>query len=183
MAPLTAAAHDHAKTIAVDFMFLDLNSCTRCVGTDRNLEAALGAVRQIVEQTGVQVEVRKHLVDSEETARRLRLVSSPTIRVNGNDIALELKESSCSDEACTDGCGADIDCRMWTHHGEDSTQAPVGLIVDAVLREIYAPRAGTGLQAYELPDNLRRLFGSKAQASRPAAPDESMTTGRMAGVP
>src|SRR5207244_8375041 len=100
--------------------------------------------------------------------RRLRLVSSPKIGVNGTDIALELNESSCGDEACTDGCGADIDCRVWTHDGEESTQAPVGLIIDAVLREIYEPHAGTEVQAYELPDNLRRFFANRAKASRAA---------------
>src|SRR5439155_13477789 len=76
------------------------------------------------------------------------------------------------DEACTDGCGADIDCRVWTHDGEESTQAPVGLIIDAVRREIYEPHAGTEVQAYKLPDNLRRFFANRAKASRAAARNE-----------
>lgn len=135
--------------VVIDFLFLDLSACDRCVGTDEHLTAALQVVRQVLEPTGRQVQVRKHLVGTEEQARRLRFLSSPTLRVNGRDIAVELKESSCGSESCTDGCGAHIDCRVWTYQGQEFTAAPVGLIVDAVLREVYsggtsaAPESGS----------------------------------------
>jgi hypothetical protein len=38
---------------------------------------------------------RKTLVETAEQARELLFVSSPTLRINGRDIALELKESPC----------------------------------------------------------------------------------------
>lgn len=158
---------DEADTISIDFLFLDLSTCTRCVGTGQSLEAALGAVRQVVEMTGAKIEVRKTQVETAEQARRLRFVASPTIRVNGRDIALELKESSCGSEACADGCGDHIDCRVWTYRGKDSTQAPVGLIVDAILAAIYSGRtpAAHGGSAYELPENLQRFFVGKREAA------------------
>ena len=160
------------REVVIDFLFLDLTTCDRCVGTGEHLTAALDAVRQVLEPTGRQVQVHRHLVATEEQARRLRFVSSPTLRVNGRDIAVELKESSCGSECCTDGCGAHIDCRVWTHHDQEYTAAPVGLIVDAVLREVYSggtsatPEVSPG-EPYDLPENLRRFFQGTQQVTPP----------------
>jgi len=98
-------ASQTANRLRIDFLFLDLTTCSRCLGANQSLEAAFEVVREVVEATGVEVEVDKVLVESEEQARAQRFVSSPTIRVNGRDVALELRESSCGSEACTDGCG------------------------------------------------------------------------------
>ena len=42
---------------------------------------------------GATVSMRKTLVDTEQKALELGFVSSPTIRVNGEDIALQLQIS------------------------------------------------------------------------------------------
>ena len=163
-------AQQTAGKIVIDFLFLDLTSCERCVGTDENLSAALQATRQVLEASGRQVEVRKHHVRTEQDARRLRFVSSPTLRLNGKDLAVELTETSCGSEACADGCGAHIDCRVWTHQGRQYTQAPVPMIVDAVLREIYTDQQPTEQDTepaapYEVPENLQRFFRAKHQVT------------------
>jgi len=82
-----------SETLRIDFLFLDLTTCTRCLGADRSLASALEVVREVLEATGVEVEVGKILVESAEHARALRLVSSPTIRVAGQDVALELRRA------------------------------------------------------------------------------------------
>ena len=154
--------------LRIDFLFLDRTTCTRCLGADRSLESALEVVRDVLEASGVEVEVNKVLVESEEQARALRFVSSPTIRVDGRDVALELRESSCGSEACTDGCGDQIACRVWVHRGREYTEPPVAMIVDAVLGHVYggAPgRAAPEPEAYELPENLARFFLGKAAAA------------------
>ena len=46
-----AAAHQ----LAIDFMYLDLETCTRCRGTDANLEAALAEVGRVLDAAGVEV--------------------------------------------------------------------------------------------------------------------------------
>lgn len=155
-----------ARELVVDFMYLDLETCTRCRGTDANLEAALAQVQQVLAVAGVAISLRKTLVASAEQARALGFVSSPTIRVDGHDIALELRESSCAEcgEAC--GCDGAIDCRVWVWQDQEYTQAPPAMIVDAILREVYAgsqrpvdpaPAAG------DVPENLMRFFDGKAQ--------------------
>jgi hypothetical protein len=145
--------------LQIDFLYLDLETCTRCRGTDRNLESALEAASKSLSAAGPAVEGNKVHVTSVEQARELRFESSPTIRVNGRDVALELRESSCGEEACTDGCGEGIACRVWLHEGREHTEPPVEMILEAIEREA----------AFELPPNLERFFAGKEAA---AAHDE-----------
>jgi hypothetical protein len=171
MAVVTSARAHAAPTLdslRIEFLFLDLTSCTRCLGADRSLESALDIVHEVLDATGIEVEVDKILVESAEQARTLRFVSSPTIRVNGIDLALELRESSCGAEACTDGCGDQIACRVWVHRGQEYTEPPVAMIVDAILEHVYRgppPRARVKARSYELPENLARFFSGKAASS------------------
>ena len=72
----------NTKVIEIDFLFIDLETCTRCKGTDANLEAALTTVQSVLEAAGATVSLRKTLVDTEQRALELGFVSSPTIRVN-----------------------------------------------------------------------------------------------------
>ena len=150
--------------LVIDFMYLDLETCTRCRGTDANLEAALAEVGRVLNAAGVEVSVRKTLVPSAEQARALGFISSPTIRVNGTDIALELRESSCAEcgEAC--GCDGAIDCREWVWQGQVYKVAPTAMIVDAILREVYgAGERSLAPVPAALPENLERFFAGKAQ--------------------
>ena len=148
--------------LAIEFLFLDLTTCTRCLGADRSLESALEVVRDVLEATGVAVEVNKVLVESEEQARALRLVSSPTIRVDGDDVALELRESSCGSEACTDGCGDQIACRVWVHRGREYTEPPVAMIVDAILGHVYGG-APARARLSRRPTSCRRTWPASSQ--------------------
>src|SRR5215210_9070214 len=99
------AAPAATQPLGIDFLYLDLETCTRCRGTDANLAAALMEVGRVLEAAGVEVVVRKTLVASAEQARALGFVSSPTLRVNGADIALELRESRCAE--CGETCACD----------------------------------------------------------------------------
>jgi Domain of unknown function (DUF2703) len=159
------------EKLRIEFLFLDLTTCTHCLGADRGLETALDVVREVLDSAGVEVEVDKVLVTSGEQARALCFVSSPTIRVDGRDGALELRESSCGSEACTDGCGDHIACRVWVYRGREYTEPPVAMIVDAILRRVYSdpPRSGAYKpEAYELPENLARFFAGKTAAAESA---------------
>lgn len=165
-----ATTHEHLR---IDFLFLDLETCTRCLGTDRNLESALEAVRELLATAGTEVDVNKVHVTSAEQAQELGFESSPTIRVNDRDVALELRESSCGSEACAAGCSESIACRVWVHAGEEYTEPPVAMIVDAILREVYGG-AVTGrepeAEPFELSENLERFFAGNAQAAATEEP-------------
>jgi hypothetical protein len=175
---MTAASEENTMTtemqpttaikIEIDFMYIDLEVCTRCKGTDVNLDAALKTVRGVLESAGAEVAVRKTLVDSESKAMELGFVSSPTIRVNGRDIALELRESSCAscDEVC--GCEGQVDCRVWVYQGKEHTVAPVPMIVDAILTAVYGTKEEMPVpsRATPVPENLKRFFAAKAAKAR-----------------
>jgi hypothetical protein len=159
------------RELLIDFLYFDLETCTRCRGTDANLEAALADVGHVVAAAGVDVSVRKTLVASAEQARMLGFVSSPTIRVNGQDIALELRESSCAEcgEAC--GCEGSIDCRVWVWQGQEYTQAPPAMIVDAILQAVFSgvPQAAAPVPMGAVPDNVVRFFAGKERLANETA--------------
>jgi hypothetical protein len=130
-------------------------------------------VRRVLEITGTSVRVKKVVVESEEEARQHRFVSSPTIRVAGHDIAFDTLESKC--ESCTDlcGCTEGTSCRLWRYQGAEHTEAPVGLIVEALLRELASAQSGAVAVAegasYELSANLRDFFAGKAAGAAATA--------------
>lgn len=161
----TAIRNIKTKQVEIDFMYIDLETCTRCKGTDANLSIALDSATKVLEASDVEVTIRKTLVDTEQKALELGFVSSPTIRVNGSDIALELRESSCA--SCGEACGCDggIDCRVWVYQGQEYTAAPVGMIVDAILSAVSsqletAPKPQAQTQK-AVPENLKLFFASK----------------------
>ena len=149
------------RRIDVEFLYGDLSVCTRCQGTEASLDDALDDVTRVLEPTGTEVVVHKVHVESEEQARDLHFVSSPTIRINGRDIQARVIESRC--ESCGDLCGEDVNCRVWVYQGKEYTTPPKGLIIDAILREVYgggqgAPAAAPG---GDVPENLRRFFADR----------------------
>ncbi len=105
------------RLIKIELLALDLTSCTRCVGTLQNIETAINIVQPALAVTGVQVNVRRLIIESEEQARQYRFFASPTVRINGKDIVLETIESQC--DSCTDLCGSDegTSCRVWPYQG------------------------------------------------------------------
>jgi hypothetical protein len=158
----TSAQKIAKKEIEIEFLYLDLSSCEPCQGSESNLEEALQEVSLLLEKTGAEVFVKKIHVESYEQALALGFVSSPTIRLNGRDVALEVKENYCS--SCSDLSGTETFCRVWNFQGEEFSTVPKPLVVEAVLKEIYgAGRKETTLEASaeqieKSLDNLKRFF-------------------------
>ena len=171
------------KTIDIEFLYIDLTTCTRCRGTDESLGRALEAVLSVLSATGKTVNLKKVLIDSEEKARAHRFLSSPTIRVNGRDAALGTKESRCG--SCGDIAGQATDCRVWVYEGAEYTEAPEALLVDAILHAAYAPPApATKPEPYPgVPENLLRFFDAKATTAGgpccPTAADDASCCGTV----
>ena len=171
MTTTSQSVPQNSRVLDLQVLALDLSTCTRCVGTLANIETAIETVQRVLEVTGSSVRVQKIVVESEEEARQYGFVSSPTIRIAGRDITFDTLESKC--ESCTDlcGCTEGTSCRLWRYQGAEHTEAPVGLIVEALLRELASAQPGAVAVAeaptYELPANLRDFYAGKA--SRAAA--------------
>lgn len=144
------------KSIIIDFLYLDVTVCERCQGTDKNLDEAIDEVANILKATNVEVKVNKINVNTEELARQYKFVTSPTIRINGNDIQMDYKESLC--ESCGDLCGDDVDCRVWIYQGNEYTKPPKAMIIEAILKTIYGGENTKQEIEYTLPDNLKNFY-------------------------
>ncbi len=148
------------KRIAIDFLYLDTTVCARCQNTETALDEAVSSVAMVLNTAGYEVKANRVNITTRELAIQYQFVSSPTIRVNGKDIAFELKESLCED--CGTLCGDAVDCRVWEYNGVEYTAPPRELIVNAILREVYSPTEGASEhETYRLPTNLEAFFSAK----------------------
>lgn len=77
----------------IDFLYLDTTVCGRCQNTEKALDEAVASVAGVLNAAGYEVNVNKVNITTRELAIQYQFISSPTIRVNGNDIAAELQET------------------------------------------------------------------------------------------
>lgn len=146
------------KSILVEYMYLDLKVCTRCIDNMYVLERALYKIIPTLALAGYKVNLKRIEITDEDVAREHHFLSSPTIRVNGHDICDEVVENDC--DCCKDICGTDVDCRVFKYDGVDSEVAPEAMIIDGIMRyassEVIVPEGD-----YVLPENLRTFFRGK----------------------
>lgn len=150
------------RSLLIEFLYLDLNDCNWCQDTETNFDKAISETENILKAIGVDVTVKKTHVQSEQQAFELGFESSPTIRINGNDIQFDVKESYC--ESCSNLCGEDVACRIWIYQGKEYTAPPKGMIIDAIMREVYAgskKNADTSSKTKGVPENLKKFFAAK----------------------
>jgi len=154
------------RSVDIQFLYLDLETCSRCQGTEAVLAEALAEVARVLDSAGYDVKLTKIKAETAEQATSLGLVSSPTIRVNSRDIQMDVRESVCG--PCSDISGEATDCRVWVYQGVEHEVPPKAMIVEAVLREVFSPeqnRSTTVPAEFALPDNLKRFFQSRESAA------------------
>ena len=155
---------EEKRRLDIDFLYLDLSVCERCQDTESTLKEAIEEVARILEMTGIAIAMNKIHVTSEEQAVALGFLVSPTIRVNDRDIQMNFRESLCESCGTLCECEGGVSCREWEYHGQWYTAPPKGLIIEAILKEVYGG-AGEGrdeLQKPEVaPENLKRFFSDK----------------------
>lgn len=151
------------RQITIDFLYLDLSICERCQGAETNLADAVNEVSTVLRAAGFEIVVNKVNINSRELAIKYRFLSSPTIRVNGRDIAYEVQETSCKE--CGDLCGDSVDCRVWVQDGIEYTEPPKSMIINAILKEVYGGHSSNHLvnERYEIPQNLITFFDALAR--------------------
>ena len=102
-----------ARKLAAEFLYLDLDSCTWCQETERNLEAVMAQVGPVLDALGVELSLSKRQVRGEAEATALGMTVSPTVRLNGRDIQRGAELAHCG--PCSELCGEATDCRVWSH--------------------------------------------------------------------
>ncbi|MDD4688894.1 MAG: DUF2703 domain-containing protein [Eubacteriales bacterium] len=153
------------KKIVVEYLYLDLQSCDRCIGTDNVLDEVMITLTPALQIAGYEVEYKKIKMETAELAEQYRFLSSPTIRVNGQDICQSVTENSC--DCCSDISGTDVDCRVFEYNGESFEVPPKEMLADAILRTVFSfyEEACCCNSEYELPDNLKLFFEGKKNKS------------------
>lgn len=157
---------NQSKQIDIQLLYLDLDVCEPCQATESNLELALDEVSQLLEKSGHHIKLEKIHIDSEQSAIQNRFLSSPTIRVNGQDIQLDYREDHCS--TCSSLTNeSSIDCRTWVYQGQEYHAPPREMIIESVLRSVYSDtgHASDEENSYLLPENLKNFFANKKEIS------------------
>ena len=152
------------RRVVIDFLYLDLSVCKWCQGTDKSLEEALNDISNVLQASGIEVVVNKINVTSQELAIKHKFISSPTIRVNGRDIQMEVREKLC--DSCGDLCGDNVDCRVWVYNGEEYTIPPKALIIEGILKAVYGGETAYDSTEYKLPENLKKFYKSMNQKNK-----------------
>jgi NAD-dependent dihydropyrimidine dehydrogenase PreA subunit len=152
------------KTVNVQYLYLDLTTCDRCIGTDKELDDVMMVLTPALELAGLKVEYEKVEMGTAEIAEKYRFLSSPTVRVNGRDICESVAENHCL--CCGEISGTQIDCRVFEYEGETYEVPPKEMLAEAILRAAFG-ESGLGCDCgdYELPENLKSFYDGKSRKS------------------
>lgn len=147
------------KEVKIDYLYLDLETCERCIDTNKVLEEALKVIRPILEFIDYQLIYRKIEIQSIDYAEKYHFLSSPTIRVNGLDIYSSVSETRC--ECCSKISGKDISCRVYKQEEQIYEIPPIKILVEAILKAIYTTSNEIQDSNYEVPQNIKNFFEEK----------------------
>jgi len=148
------------KVVVVEYLYLDLQTCERCIGTDNVLDEVMLVLTPALELTGFTVEYKKIEIKTADMAIQHQFVSSPTIRVNGQDICKSVAENSCG--CCSEISNTDVECRVFEYNGKTYEVPPKEMLAEGILQIIFG-RYGEGSSSdkYEFPENLKNFFDGK----------------------
>lgn len=124
------------------------------------LDEVMMTLTPALQLAGYEIEYKKTEIRTEEMARQYKFLSSPTIRVNGNDISQTVSENSCG--CCSEISGTDVDCRVFEFNGETYEVPPKEMLAEAVLQSVFGSMDDVcSFGEYILPDNLKKFFEGK----------------------
>lgn len=152
------------RQVKVDYLYLDLSSCERCQGTERVLTQAVELLTPILSVLDMDITYSKINVINEELAIEHKFVSSPTIRVDGKDLAMEVKENSCG--SCSDLSGEVVECRVWIYRDQEYSEPPLALVVERMIEVIFCETEISEVIPYVLPENLAVYYEGCRKVSK-----------------
>lgn len=151
------------KLFRIEYLYLDLKTCDRCMDTDKLLDEVVEVIKPALQLAGYEVRYRKHEMSTEQIAQRFEFVSSPTIRVNGVDIFGDVIENDCG--CCGDIAGVAVDCRAYEIDGQIYDVPTKQMLAKALLKSIDK-MPPCNKPEYVMPDNLKRFFDGKANKQK-----------------
>jgi hypothetical protein len=141
-------------------MYLDLDVCDRCIGTDEVLVEAMKEIEEELCNEGFEMIYRKILIETEEMAIKYHFSSSPTIRVNGHDLCETVQENHCG--CCSDIACDSVQCRTYEFEGQTYEIPPVRMLAKFILTQAYSGNTiNTRKTDYVLPENLKTFYAGK----------------------
>jgi len=153
------------KKITIEYLFLDLRTCERCIGTDNVLDEVMITLTPALGTAGFEVEYNKIEMKTAEIAERYKFLSSPTIRVNGHDICKSVSENSCG--CCSNISGTDVNCRVFEYNGKTYEVPPKEMLAEAILNAVFGKiEADCSCKEYKLPENLREFYEGKKKINK-----------------
>ncbi|MGN1015019.1 MAG: DUF2703 domain-containing protein [Butyricicoccus sp.] len=152
------AEMDAGKKLRIEYLYLDLNTCDRCIGTDAVLDNVIEVLRPALELAGYEVDYQKREMTTAQLAKQYHFLSSPTILVNGHDILGDVRESNCG--CCGEIAGVDVNCRVFEYEGKSYEVPTKEMLANAILKSLNAQSA-CSCDTYELPENLKRFYEGK----------------------
>ena len=151
------------KLFRIEYLYLDLKTCDRCMDTDKLLDEVVEVIKPALQLAGYEVRYRKHEMSTEQIAQRFEFVSSPTIRVNGVDIFGDVIENDCG--CCGDIAGVAVDCRAYEIDGQIYDVPTKQMLAKALLKSIDK-MPPCNKPEYVMPNNLKRFFEGKANKQK-----------------
>lgn len=150
------------KKLQIEYLYLDLKTCDRCIGTNEVLKEVVDTLRPVLDMAGYEVDCKEYEMTTAQIAEKYHFLSSPTIRVNGQDIFGDIKESDCG--CCGKIAGTDIDCRIFEYDGKTYEVPTKEILTDAILKSIYVAPSRVRTP-YVMPENLTRFYEGKNHRS------------------
>ena len=158
---LVSGKNSKIKKIKIEYLYLDLNTCDRCVGTDAVLEDVIDVLAPAFDIAGYSIVYNKIEIKTEKEAVENCFVSSPTIRVNGIDICDEVKESDCG--CCGEISGTQVDCRIFEYEGQSYEVPPKAMLAESILKLAFTSSKASCCESYALPENLKNFYEGKSK--------------------
>jgi hypothetical protein len=153
------------KPVFVEYLYLDLQVCDRCIGTEQVLEEVLAKLSPVLQLAGYALKYRKTKMESPELAQQYRFESSPTVRVNGRDICFKVQENPC--DCCSDISGSIVDCRIFEYEGQSYEVPPQEMLAEAILKAVFGSQDSPCCpeKGYTFPKNLEVFYEGKNNKS------------------
>ena len=123
-----------APDVLVELFVLDQERCGPCRSAIGELRLAATLLEDGLAGSAIRVASRVVQLTDADEARRLGVVSSPTVRVDGADIVLEVDEEECA--TCSAIARTPVSCRTYEWEGARHDHPPAALVVDAVRRHL-----------------------------------------------